>query len=379
MGLLALSLAAALAVQAAAQQPAVLRAVCRADVAATADPGLQWLVTKCLPQRGEWPAELPPDAPLAIELSREGLRIGRASVPPPQGCALAGSVSFERGPDALWSCAPDGTEDWYLPLDFAPPSAWSALLQKLQVDALQTPRTFDLAVLLGHLTTGAPDGDPRAALLHVGATACGPVTWTAWRSERHLRVRGRSLGGLMLPAVLVHLAASADTAPIDRLPLRAFTSRDGDRDEATRQLVRASGDAGAQTLRALLHGDDLQRLVAIDALVRRGDTAALPRIVAAASPQEPLASLAACDAVRSLFAQASPLERQQTRAAINRSADRNMRAIDVEALLPTTRRTTVADDGSQRARVLALLCLAALSLYGLWSRERSRLRHAMQF
>ncbi len=363
-----------------AQQPTapgpVVRAVCATQFAGADGGGLAWLVDNCLRQRAEWPTGLQRGQTLALQLADDGLRLGTASTPLPDGAALAGSVTFADGQQALWSCAADGTEDWFVPLTVSVPAPWTDLLQRLQADVVATPRSLDLAVLIGHLTAGAPDGDPRANLLHLGAAACGEITWTAWRTDTHLRVRGRSGGGLLLPAILVQFAADGAAAPIDHLPLRAYTARDGDRDEATRQLVRATASTADETLRALLHGDDVQRLVAIDALVRRGDTTALPRIVAAVTPDGPLASLAACDAVRSLFARATPLDRQRTRAAIARSGDRNVRAIDLDDLVPGSRRQTLADDGSQRARLLVLLCLAGLMLYGLWSRERARQHHA---
>ncbi|MCA8964721.1 MAG: hypothetical protein H6838_11085 [Planctomycetes bacterium] len=375
------ALLAVLGVGIGAQQPTapVLRAVCATELAGDAAGGLAWLVGTCLRQRPDWPAALGRGQNLAVHLDADGLRLGVSATPLPAGAALAGSVTFGDGQEALWECAADGTEDWYLPLSVTVPAPWQELLRRLQADVTQTPRTLDLGVLIGHLTTGAPDGDPRANLLHLGAAACGDVTWTAWRTQTHLRVRGRSAGGLLLPTVLVQLAAAGAAAPIDQLPLRAYTARDGDREEATRQLVRAPAHTADEALRALLHGDDLQRLVAIDALVRRGDTTALPRIVAAATADGPLASLAACDAVRSLFERATPLDRQRTRAAIARSDDRNLRSIDVDGLLPGSRRRVVADDGSQRARFLVLLCLAGLALYGLWTRERCRAIEAAQF
>lgn len=354
-----------------AQDGPVLHAVC-ADLTTAEATGLQWLAQQCLPRQNGFPADLRPGQPLALELSAAGLRMAAATAAPPLGAAMAGTVRFATGQQVLWSCAADGTEDWFVPLDLHVPGPWQRLLQQLHADVLDTPRQLDLAVLVGHLTTGAADGDPRASRLHLGAAACADVTWTAWRTEQHLRVRGRSAGGLLLPALLVHLALGDATNKISRLPLRAFTARDGDREEATRQLLRSPGDDATQTLRALLHGDDLLRLVAIDALVRRGEAAELPRIVAAAAPGKPLTTLAAYDAVRSLFARADPLDRQRTRAAIARSQDQQLRSLDCDSLLPQPGRTLI-DDGSGRARALVLLCLVGVAMFGLWSRERARL------
>ncbi len=359
-----------------AQEPPpspVLRALCAGLPSAADAPALHWLVGTMLPRLPEWPRDLAAGQTFALEVSATGTKITPASATVPADCFAAGSLHLGDHV-ALFACRADGTEDWFLPPTAPWPAPWTKLLDRLGADEFDLPRTVDVTVLVAHLLGPLPEDDPRAALLRLLPAQCGEATWTAWRSPTHLRVRGRSNAGLALPALLLHLALATGADRIDRLPLRAFSARDGDRAEATRQLVRDDSVGSIEVLRSLLHADDELRLVAIDALVRRGDTAELPRIVAAAAPDHPLASLAAADAVRSLFANAAPLDRQRTRAAIVRSAERDLRAIDVEALLPGRRRTAApADDGSQRGRLLALLLLTGIAVYGLWSRERSRL------
>lgn len=351
----------------------VLRAVAApAAFATTGTAGAwEWLLTEFLPQRPEWPADLPVGRAVEIEWRGDDLTIRAASAAPPAGHGAAGSFAFGDGPAGLWSCRTDGVEDWYLPTGFRVPPSWRNLLPQLAATELEQPRRLDVAVLVGHLAPALVDADPRATLLRVGASQCGETTWIAWRTPTHLRVRGGSAGGLLLPATLLAVALADGHGAAPALPLRAFAGRDGDRDEAARQLLRSDAATAGPTLRALLHGDDDQRLVAIDAMVRRGAAHELPRIVAAANGH-PRAALAAADAVQQLFAAANPIDRQRTRAALARAKDADLRSLDVDALLGTRPVGRGPADGSHRARwLLALGCLGVL-LYGLWLRERQR-------
>ncbi|MFM1872742.1 MAG: hypothetical protein RL398_2164 [Planctomycetota bacterium] len=356
-----------------AQDPTV-RAVCApAEFAArNGAPAWRWLCDEYLPQRPEWPQTLAAGSAFVVTWSATGLRI-EAAAPPPTGTAAAGCVDDGQGCTALWSIDGDGIEDWFVPNGFVAPPSWLTLLGALRADALSQPRTLDIAVLLGHLAPPQVDGDPLAALVRVGGASCGEATWTAWRTERHLRVRGRSGGGLLLPAALLVVLDGKDPHAATGASLRAFVARDGDRSEAVRRLLLDDERTAIPTLRAMLLADDEQRLAAIDALVRRGATTELPRIVAAATGH-PLAAIAAHDAVGALLPNASARDRQATRAALLRSDDVRLRSVDFDALIGNRPTTTVTGTDSNR-RVAALAALLALGsiLYVLWLRERRRL------
>ncbi len=335
-------------------------------------PGIAWLCGDHLPSRPEWPPALDAAQPFTLVLSGRGVTIRATEVALPIGVVAAGSCAFEEGPALLWSCASDGTEDWYVPLGFTAPAAWTQLLDALDAEVLDTARTIDLPVVVGHLAGACIDGDPRAAFA-VGAALCGNVTWLAWKTKDHLRVRGRSGGGLSLPFALL-LLASSDRNPPHALSLRAFAARDDDRAEAARQLSRADDTWSVTALRALLHAEDAVRLAAIDALVRRRANDELPRIVAAAGPSTPWAALAAAEALRELWPDASPAVRQHTRVALAKSDSITLRGIDPNTLSRTPGTAAGDVDVGARMRALLVLGLAAVGLYGLWARERARLR-----
>jgi hypothetical protein len=367
-----------LAVLTAAQQPAGTFVV---EVAVAAAPqrtklqALAWLASDWLAANARWPQGLEPRAAFRLTLTERELRIAPLATDLPRDVVVAGSCTLGDGPPALFRCGVDGSEDWYVPAAFEPPPAWLRRLGDLDAAALDRPRTLATAALVGHLAGALAIDDPRAELLQLGASLCGDVTWLAWATPEGLRVRGRSDGGLLLPAALLLLADAAGPHP-DPLAVRAYAARDGDRAEATRQMARASGDDSLAPLRAMLHADDPTRLSAIDALVRRRSRDDLPAIVAAAKPDLPWTTLAAADALRELWPAASPAARQRTRAALARSDNIALRAIDVEALAQKRATADAGDVASARLRALAWLALLATGLTGFWLRERARLRAA---
>ncbi|HEX5052908.1 MAG TPA: HEAT repeat domain-containing protein [Planctomycetota bacterium] len=361
------------------QAPLTLRAAFAAGPRRATVPALAWLCSQHLPKRPEWPRGLSADETFVVSLSPAGPTIRAEQVTLPPDVAAAGSCAFGGGPTLLWSCATDGTEDWFVPLDFEIPAALRSVLRTLGADLLDQPHRLDASVVVGHLAPAMSDGDPRLELLRLGASLCGEVTWLAWRTPSHLRVRGRSEGGLLLPAALLLWAIDGSTAASTPKALCAFASRDGDRAEAARQLSRVRQGEALAPLRALLHADDQVRLAAIDTLVRLRAVEELPRIVEAAGPGAPWASLAAADAVRELWIDAPPEVRQRTRVALAQSRARDLRAIDTTTL-PAKRAGPApvrdVDAGSMRARSLLLLGLLAVGLHGLWRRERCRLAPA---
>jgi hypothetical protein len=365
--------------QAATTETPVLHAAFAAAPARHQVPALAWLCERHLPARREWPATLDPRQAFAVRIDADGVRILPTSVALPPDTVATGSCTIGAGQPLLFECRTDGAEDWFVPLPFEAPAAWLQLLAAIDGRNTDVPHTLDAAVIAGHLAGGLVEGDPRAELLRLGASACGEVTWLAFRQDSMLRVRGRSEGGLMLPAALLVLAAQRDGA-LDGLQLRAFGARDVDRAEAARRLLGSDDRLALPTLRALLFADDPTRLAAIDTLVRRHCTDELPAIVAAASAAMPWSALAAEHAVRELWLDADPLVRQRTRAALQRSDSVQLRSIDTERLprrVPATAELAANGDpadGGPQARALILLGLLTIGIAGLWQRERVRLQ-----
>lgn len=341
-------------------------------------PAIAWFAEQWLPAHEAHGSSADLSSTFAVHGGPDGMKVAATHVEPGKNVVAAGSCRIGDSAPLLWQCRTDGTEDWFVPSDFPLPSAWRSRLQALDADALDQPRTLATSVLAGHLAGGLAEGDPRAELLRLGASACGDLTWIAWHDGTQLRVRGRSEGGLMLPVLLLLLADDGRSRD-DGLALRAFAARDHERDEAARQLGLSRHPHSVATLRAMLHGDDTTRLSAIDALTRRGAAEELPAIVAAADEKAPLATLAAADALQSLWADASPVARQRTRAAIARSACLDLRRIDLEALprrVPAPAGEAPTATADRPTIALVWLSLSAFGLLGMWLRERHRAAHA---
>ena len=350
----------------------------RLDVAITAAPhrgklpALVWFAESWLPGNARWHAGASPRDALLLTLRDGQLEVQALASSLPEGIAIAGAATFGDTAPALWQCQVDGEEDWFVPTDWPLPTASRELLGAIDALVLDRPRTLATNVLVGHFAGALADGDSRRDLLQLAASHCGDVTWLAWKTPTQLRVRGRSDGGLVLPAALLWLA-TRDEARTDGLAVRAYAARDADRAEATRQLSRAPEATPPPALLAMLHADEEARLSAIDALVRRGAGDQLPAIVAAADPAMPAATLGAVDAVQLLWPTASPLARQRTRGALQRSPNMQLRAIDVGELVPRAPSPT-AEPAPLRLRALLWLGLLALGLTVAWARERARSR-----
>ncbi len=365
---------------AAAQTPIELRAAVADRASRARVPAIDWLCGTALRARPEWPSDLDADDPFTIVWTARGMEFSATRVTLPDGLVATGSCSIGGGTPMVWSCTTDGVEDWFVPPDFAAPPQVRTVLAALDADALDEPRMLDASVLIGHAAGVAVDGDPRAEMLRVGGALCGQVAWKAWRTPSHVRVRGRSDGGLVLPALLLAIANDGAPSTTGPLSLRAFAARDGDRAEAARQSSRRETPQSIATLRALLRADDATALAAIDALVRLRAADELPRIVAAARPDAPWASLAAADALRELWGLASPSVRANTKRAQADCRAIEVRSIDLDRLTAGVPVPGIEpdgpDDGSSRGRALLLLTAFAIGLHGLWMRERARLRAA---
>jgi len=336
-------------------------------------PAMVWLCGSMLPARSEWPGSLQTDKSFAVRLDNDGLDIGANSVALPAGTLAAGSVKMGNNALALFTCEWDGTEDWYVPRNATIPAYQVKLLYSLHGADLTRMHTIDVAVAIGHLLGATSHGDTELEALQLGGALCGPVTWQAWYDEDYLRVRGRSDGGLLLPAVLLTLAKARGNGTIEPLPLRAFISRDGQRDEAVRQMSRGDRITDRDTLLAMLHGDDELRLTSIDSLVRLNATETLPRIIAAAAPSLPLTTLAATDAVKAMWHDATATTRERTRAALQTSPSLALRDLDLDAIQAAAPPPDISRPSLNTADLLFWLFVLFASLYALWLRERARL------
>lgn len=333
-------------------------------------PAIAWFCEHWLPHQAFWPADLDPAQGFLLSWQHGRLRAA-ATAEAPQGIVCHGAVAIANGAPLAFACATDGTEDWVVPGSWPAPTTWREALERLGATALDCAHTLDLGVVVGHLAGGMLPDDPLAALLQLAAMRCGDVTWTAWIGDGdRLRVRGRSDGGLWLPALLLVLATESG-ASWNGLAVRAYGSRNGAQGQATGELAARDPVAAATVLRAMLHADDGARAAAIDALVRSNATAELPAIVRAAVPQAPLTILAAADAVVALWPDAPPAIRERTRAAIAASPCPELRALELRSRWPDPPPPEVAPVS---IRVACWLALTAAGLLGLWWRERALAR-----
>ncbi|MFN9276924.1 MAG: hypothetical protein ACK6D2_14480 [Planctomycetota bacterium] len=339
----------------------------------TAAPAVAWLCETWLPRHPSWPKGRDGRDGLRLAVTTDGLTVRPLGAPLDASTVALGACT-SGGSTARFALGVDGAEDWFVPTDFAPPTPWRDLLTQLDGIAVDRPRTLDTVVVVGHLAGGLADADPRSELLQLGGSLCGDVTWLAWRTPEWLRVRGRSGGGLAMPAGLMLLAAASGHAT-DGLALRAFASRDADRAEAARQMLRRDDDTVRAPLRAALRADDTTRLAAIDTLVRRRSTADLAAIIAAADDDAPWATLAATVAVRALWPHATPGERERARAPLARSPSPLLRAIDPATLAAERRGAAAGADpvAPPAARALIWLSRCAMLRTGLWARARAKL------
>lgn len=352
-----------------AQDPGTVRIAFAADPGAEGPGGLVWLRHDVLAQRREWPAGQDPDAAFTLHLDRTGLRF-LAALTLPTGAYAAGEGELPEGVAWTFACDRDGRDEVTLRAGGAPAQV-KQLLDAFRAEIDGAPRVLDVAALVGNLTGPTLEGDDRRALLPLAAARAGELTYALSRKGDALSVAGKSDGGVFMPLFALWLAATGPgaTAVTDTLAtwrLRAFSSRDGDRAEAVRQLQRA-GAQGVAGMRALLHGDEACRLAAIDGLTRLHATDELPHIVAAADGSSLLVTDAAALAVRELYADASPRVQQATLRALQASTSLR------PDLIPQPSATMSAPP---RIRLLACMLLVTLGLFGLWQRERTLLRRS---
>lgn len=286
----------------------------------------------------------------------------------PAGCAAVGEFALD-GTTIGFELSLDGSETWRIH-GTTLPATLARWFEPLRIELDGPARAIDCNALSGNLAGAAADEDVDARLLQLAAMQCGEVTIAARRDGSTILLHGRSAGGLIGPAFVIERAMRRDASqPLDgqtrSWAARAFAGMDGDRLEAVRQLQR-SGENALPALRALLHGDEASRLCAIDGLVRMQAASELPRIVAAADNDMPLATSMAATAAIELWPLAAEPTRQRAREALARNP-----ALDASLL---TWREAKERDG--RWRLLAIACVSLACLLGLWMRERARLRFA---
>ena len=358
--------ALACAQSAIAQQP-TWRVAFAQSPATLGAPAIDWMRREILTACAHWPKGQDADKPFCAWLDGATIRFGEA-VLLPEGCLAAGEFVVD-GCSIAFECRNDGSDTWRLDRA-ALPASIASLFAQLRVDVDGPPRTLDFASLAGNLAGVAVEEDSRARLIHLAAMQCGEITIAARREAGRIVVDGRGAGGLIGPAWILseirgREAATTMDGSVRAWAARAFAGADSDRLEAARQLQRA-GAAAIPALRALLHGDEASRLCAIDGLVRLRAAAELPRIVAAADADMPLAIAMAKTAIEELL----PLTDAPTRDLTHTALARNS-ALDASLI------------GSQshanlhgRWRLVALSWLTLACFVGLWLRERARLARA---
>ena len=358
---------AACATKAHTQTPSSVRAAFAPAQVADGAPALAWIRSEALTQRKDWPKGRDAAQAFTIHGTLASLRVSDA-LDLPKGCAVVGEFEFD-GLQVAFECQGDGSESWRIGARELP-ATLAAWFSPLRVEVGGPARTFDIASLCGHLAGPSVAEDDAARRLHLAALQCGELTIRAERQGDSILVRGRSGGGLIGPLFVLASAATRDgftdlSSELATWNARAFASADGDRIEAARQLQR-SGEPGLPALRALLHGDESSRLSAMDGLVRLKAASELPRIVAAAEPDMPLALAMAGTALDELWPLASEPTRQRVREAIARKG-----LFGDPRLQPSG-----ATSDSMRWRLGALLFVTLCCTTGFWLRERQRLAHA---
>ncbi len=328
---------------------------------------IDWMRRELLATNAAWPLLRDASAPFCAWNDGDKILFGEAITLPGE-CVAAGEFVVDSSTIAF-ECRNDGSETWRL-AGARLPAPIANLFAQLRIDVDGPPRALDFASLAGNLAGVAVEEDSRARVLHLAALQCGEVTLAATREQGRIVITGRSGGGLVGPAwILAELrrrdAAQTMDASVLAWTARAFAGADADRLEAARQLQRA-GAAAVPALRALLHGDEASRLCAIDGLLRLKAVSELPRIVAAADIDMPLATAMAETAIEELLPLADSDTRERARKALARNA----------ALAPGLIASSPRASGEQRQRLVTIATLTLACLVGLWLRERARLARA---
>jgi hypothetical protein len=320
--ILCLAALAATPAPARAQQIA-LSAELAADPQRRGPPALVWLRQEILPELGTWPAGLDPLGALRIEIADRELRSARGELAADGVCMRAtlriAGIGTLRGEGGF-----DGLERWTGEDLALPASRIRNLVALTSLLHHAGPVTLDTASFAGSLWSSAAGSSPLELLLTMGPAECGPVTFTFARSDARIDIVGRSDGGLLLPAALAlvgdlaarppqqgNLLAPREMDAAEAWRTLAAAARDGDREEAARQLSQNRDPRNRDMLERLLHADDYTRVVAMESLIRAGAVGTLPRLLEAADPARPDTEQLTELALTTLLPQASDTERQR--------------------------------------------------------------------
>ena len=189
-----------------------------------------------------------------------------------------------------------------------------------------------------------------------------------------MEVRGRSAGGLTLPAVLCAIAEyrarpsvgdGSTTSAIDRWITLALCERGAAREDAARQLALHPGARAQDTLERLLLADDFTRAIAMHALLRRGSTDVLERIVDAATPSIDATEEIAQTAVRRWLPSSVWPQQLSVLQTLPRHASAALRELARPPARPTAGPWRAPDGEARPPLPLVTLLLSALALAAL--------------
>jgi hypothetical protein len=257
-----------------------------ADPAGIGPPALVWLRDH-LRTEVPWPPGCAPRDAVCIDFA-PGLRPAvRPAAPSGDDDRAYATVEVRFSGHALvGSCDWTGLEVLRGPWSATAAEPLAGLLSALHLAARVEPVSIDVSALVGNLAGAIDPTDPDGAWLPLAAAECGELVCRLQRAGGAFVVRGRSNGGLTLPAILVAAALRQAPPPgeIERWVRLGFTTTDDHREEAALHLARFPGARSRDTLARLLEAGDHTRVRAMESIVRHGDPAGLAAIVQAADP-----------------------------------------------------------------------------------------------
>lgn len=256
-----------------------------------------------------------PFSALLLELDADGLRVRPDSAPSPAGQALRARITID-GEEIHAVCDQGGLETWRSARGRAlrtPPLR--ALAAQLDLVRAPGPVWFDVAALVGGRMAGVQMESPLGRLSTLGAVECGDLVVRLDNEGDDVVVVGRSRGGLLLPALLLHLAAQKTPTPTstEAWQLLAYAARDSRREEATMHLALATDPTAPDALRNLLFADDMACGRAAEALARRREPDALARLTHALRTARPTQRPFLEAAVATLWPLADTAEQRRAR------------------------------------------------------------------
>lgn len=256
-----------------------------------------------------------PFSALFLELDADGLRVHPDSAPMPEGLALRAKITVD-GEEIHAECDQRGRETWRASRGRAlrtPPLR--ALAAQLDLVRAPGPVWFDVAALVGGRMAGVQMESPLGRLSTLGAVECGELVVRLDTEGDDVVVVGRSRGGLLLPALLLHLAAQQTPTPTaaQAWQLLAYAARDSRREEAALQLGFAEDLSTGDALRSLLFATDMACGRAAEALARRRAPDSLARLTHAVRTATPTQRPTLEAAVATLWPLADDDERRRAR------------------------------------------------------------------